>query len=284
MSQTKHVLPFLETMITQACNLSCLGCTNYSDIKHSGYQTWDEGKASLTPWLQRLEISDFGIIGGEPLINPQWREWVAGIRGLLPTAQIRFTTNGLLLHKHPDIVDFLQSVGNVVFKITVHQPMQYLDDTIDKILTERAWEPVFEFGIRRYRTSNDLRFQVNRPTQFIKTYQGSYQDMRPWDSDPARAFEICCQKTCPLLYQGRIYKCSTAGLLKDTLERFGNPNLFEWQSYLDHGIGHDDDDSALSRFVDNFGKPSSICGQCPSGELGTIDHTKTVWLKNQTNP
>ena len=281
MSKTKHDLPFLETMITQACNLSCLGCTNYSDIKHSGYQTWAEGKSSLQLWLDRLEIADFGIIGGEPLINPEWQDWISGVRNLLPHAQIRFTTNGLLLHKHPDIISFLESVGNVVFKITVHQSSLELDEIINGILDARPWTVVKEYGITRYRTSNDLRFQVNRPEQFIKTYQGTYETMRPWHSDPTKAFEICCQKTCPLLYRGRIYKCSTAGLLQDILERFGQPNFEEWQPYLDQGIAPDDEDSRIARFVNNFGKPASICGQCPSSDAGMIDHSRTVWLKSQ---
>ena len=57
-------LPFLETMLTQVCNLSCVGCTNYSDLKFSGYVPWDEGKEDLTNWLKKLTIPDFGLMGG----------------------------------------------------------------------------------------------------------------------------------------------------------------------------------------------------------------------------
>ena len=45
----KLTLPFLETMATQACNLSCEGCTNYSDLNHNGYITWADMKAQLRP-------------------------------------------------------------------------------------------------------------------------------------------------------------------------------------------------------------------------------------------
>ena len=104
-------LPFLETMITQACNLSCLGCTNYSDLPHSGYVSWSQGRKSLERWLTRVRIDDFGIMGGEPLLNPEWKQWLMGVRELLPQAQIRFTTNGVLLHRWPNILDFLQGIG-----------------------------------------------------------------------------------------------------------------------------------------------------------------------------
>ena len=110
----KLVLPFVETMITQACNISCEGCTNYSDLVHNGYQTWEQGRAELEPWLERLDIPDFGIIGGEPLMNPGVRRWITGVRDLLPRSQLRFTTNALLLERNFDIVDLLAGVGNCV--------------------------------------------------------------------------------------------------------------------------------------------------------------------------
>jgi organic radical activating enzyme len=103
-------LPFLETMITQSCNLSCLGCTNYSDLRHAGYVPWSQGKQQIQAWLDRINIQEFGIIGGEPLINPEWREWVSGSRELMPEAQLRFTTNGLLLDRVPDMIDFFESI------------------------------------------------------------------------------------------------------------------------------------------------------------------------------
>jgi hypothetical protein len=274
-------LPFLETMITKACNISCLGCTNYSDLRHSGYVTWSQGKKEIQSWLDRIDIEEFGIIGGEPLINPEWREWIVGLRDLLPNAQLRFTTNGLLLNRAPDIVDLCESVGNIVFKITVHAHNVELENQIEKIMSSRDWTPVIEYGIHRWVGPNNVRFQVNRPSTFLKTYKNSYENMQPWDSDPVQAFKRCCQQTCPLLYQGQIYKCSTAGLLKETLQRFDNPNIEQWAPYLTTGIAATDSDVVIQEFCDNFGLPSTICGQCPSFSDGIIDHYSTVTFKQK---
>jgi organic radical activating enzyme len=275
-------LPFLETMITQSCNISCLGCTNYSDLRHAGYVPWSQGQQQIQSWLDRIDIEEFGIIGGEPLINPEWRDWIVGVRKMLPAAQLRFTTNGLLLDRATDIVDVCESVGNIVFKITVHVHNAKLENHIEKIMSSRSWTPVTEFGITRWLGPNNIRFQINRPATFIKTYKNFYNNMQPWDSDPAQAFNQCCQQTCPLLYQGRIYKCSTAGLLKDTLQKFNNPNIDQWAPYIDSGIGVNDPDSVIQEFCDNFGLPNSICGQCPSQNNGTIDHYSTVTFKQKT--
>lgn len=276
----KPVLPFVETMITQACNISCLGCTNYSDLKHTGYVTWAEGKRQIESWLDRIEILDFGIMGGEPLINPEVNDWISGCRELLPKAQIRFTTNGLLLDKHYDIVDLMSSIGNCVFKITVHRTTEELENFIRRIKSSYQWETVIEHGITRFKTSNNFRFQINRPTAFIKTYKNSYSNMMPYHSDPVAAFKDCCQQTCPLLYNGRIYKCSTAGLLEQTLKRFNNPNLDDWKYYITKGIGTDCSDEQLNEFIKNFGNPHLICGQCPTKAQGTIIHLENISQKN----
>lgn len=275
----KPLLPFLETMITQVCNLSCPGCSNYSDIKHSGYVTWDNGSKQLKDWLNIIDITDFGIMGGEPLINPEWRKWLVGVRNLLPDAQIRFTTNGLLLDRARDILDICNDIGNVILKITVHVNDSNLESYIDQIYKSAEWKPVVEYGISRHVGKNNVRFQVNRPTQFLKTYQGMYDNMKPWNSNSVDAFNLCIQQTCPLLHEGKIYKCSTAGLLKETLARYKNPNWQDWQPYIDHGISPTDPEEAIVSFINNFGKPNKICAQCPDKQHGVIEHS-TVLFKS----
>jgi organic radical activating enzyme len=274
-------LAFLETMITQVCNLSCQGCTNFSDLKHSGYVTWTQGKSWLESWLDRVSILDFGIMGGEPMINPEWKSWVTGVRELMPQAQIRFTTNGLLMKDHIELVDFFESIGNVVFKISVHVDNPKIEQAIAEIQQSRPWQPVQEHGIVRWKTHNNLRFQINRPEWFYKTYQGEYNRMQPHHSRPVEAFDACVQQTCPLLHQGRIYKCSTSALTKSILQRFDNPHRSEWDPYLETGMSWDCTDHDLKQFVNNFGKPNAICGQCPTKHdlSSKLNHKITVAIK-----
>lgn len=281
---TKLVLPFLETMITQACNLSCHGCTNYSDLKHSGYVSWKEGKQSLEQWLQVIDIPDFGIIGGEPLINPEVTEWLTGVRQLMPHAQIRFTTNGELLHKYPDLIKLCHDLGNMVFKISVHRHNTKTEEAISKILESYNWQPITEYGIHRFVTSNNFKFQVNRPQVFVKTYKNNYANMKPWGSNPDESFNVCIQQTCPLMYRNRIYKCSTQGLLADTLQ-FLNITDGEWDQYKNFGIGLDSSYSEIETFVNNFGKPAPVCSMCPSKYHtdSMIFHYNNVKSKNAQN-
>ena len=281
---TKPVLPFLETMLTQACNLSCKGCTNYSDLRHSGYVTWADGKRDLESWLDRIDIPDFGLMGGEPLMNPQVRDWLSGCRELMPNSQLRFTTNGELLNKHLDILDLVHDIGNTVFKISVHRFDKELEDIIEYVFNKYKWEVVHEYGITRYlNRKNNVRFQVNRPQTFIKTYRHDYDDMLPYDSKPEESFDICIQQTCPLLYKGRIYKCSTSGLLLDTLVKTGNADSMVWNQYKQYrGIGLEDSLEDINKFISTFGKPESICAMCPSSREteAIIVHQNKVRSKN----
>lgn len=278
----KIQLPFLETMITQVCNISCHGCTNYSDLPSAGYVTWQQGQQQLEPWLEILSIPDFGIIGGEPLINPEVVDWIVGVRKLLPNSQIRFTTNGLLLHRHPDLFRVFQDIGNCVFKITVHHSTEFLENYIQDLVNTHDWTWTSEHGITRRVDTNGVRFQINRPDVFLKTYRGDYSNMMPHHSVPQEAFDICIQKTCPLLYNSKIYKCSTAGLLKDTLGKLNNPNIDQWQPYIDSGISANDSWQEIFEFAKNFAQPNKICAQCPTAQdqASLIPHQQFISFKN----
>jgi organic radical activating enzyme len=281
---TKPSLEFLEIMLTSACNLSCHGCTTFSDLKHQGYVPWSQGKSWLEAWIPRLDIQAVGIIGGEPLMNPHIRDYIQGIRDLLPNAQIRMVTNGLLLNKHFDIVDLLDSVGNAVLKISHHVDDSGLNSTIDQIMQYKPWTPVTEFGINRFVSPSGLRFQIARPIQFVKTFKNEYENMMPHNNNPARAFEICVQKRCPMLLDGKIWKCGTLALTPRILQRMGSPNIDSWLPYIDPGLPADCDEKELQEFVDNFGKPNRACAQCPSTDdvESLIDHRSTVIFKNKS--
>jgi hypothetical protein len=280
---TKLDLEFLEVMIINSCNLACQGCTTFSDLKHAGYVPWVTGKSWLEPWTHKLNIKAIGLMGGEPLINPDLKSWILGLRDLLPTTQIRFVTNGLLLNEHWEVIELLEQVGNCVLKISYHVSTPELDKCISNIMAWRNWEPVTESGISRWKSPQNMRFQISYPKKFLKTFQGSYENMSPHDSNPAEAFEICVQKKCPMLNLGRIWKCGTLALTAPLLDRMNRPNWEQWQPFIDLGLDSDCNEQQLKIFVQNFGKPHQLCGQCPTqNDVSSVfDHRSTVKFKKE---
>lgn len=282
--QNKLTIPFLETMITYACNLSCAGCTNYSDYNMKGSVKWSEGKNWLEKWNERVEIPDFGIMGGEPTLNPECESWIYGVRQILPNSQIRFTTNAVTFLDNPDVLDWCIEVGNSVFKFTIHQDLPYVQDSIDYVFRKFNWKPVTEHGINRWTGPNGTRFQINAPQKFYKTYRGTYGNILPHNSNPRDAFDMCVQQTCPLLYNGKIYKCSSIALLNRVLSDWNQPVTAEWKPYTDYnGISLNSSDNEVKQFINNFAKPHKICQMCPSSKDSNsiIDHKSNVINKKQ---
>jgi MoaA/NifB/PqqE/SkfB family radical SAM enzyme len=283
----KPILPFVETMITYACNLSCAGCSNYSDYNMKGSISWQNGKSWIEKWIDRLDISDFGIMGGEPTLNPDCEKWIYGVRQLLPNSQIRFTTNGVNFHKCPEVLDWCIDVGNTVFKFTIHEDKPYAKSIIEYIFKKYEWKPVTEYGINRWIGPNNTRFQINSPTQFFKTYKGTFGNMWPHNNNPKDAFDMCIQQTCPLLYEGKIYKCSSIALLNKVLNDWKQPINQEWKPYTDYqGISIESPLHEIVMFIKNFGKPHKICTMCPTkkDKDSILDHkanviTKKQWIK-----
>jgi len=265
--EIKPQLPFLEIMLTQVCNLSCAGCSTYSDYAHRGYADWTQTQTWLRQWLELIAIEDIGFMGGEPLINPQVLTWLEGVRELLPHSRIRFPTNGLLLERNWHVVKWLYQDGNAVLKITNHTDGAELD-AIDRLRGTYHWEPIHEYGIDRWITDTGLRLQINRPEKFTQTFQGTYATMRPWQSDPDLAYANCHQQTCPMLWKERIYKCSTTALTREAWQAHGSPNSDLWTEYFDiqnnqASMGLNSSTQEIENFIANFGKSHEICRQCP---------------------
>ena len=282
----KNYIEYLEIQFIHACNLACRGCATFSELKHSGYTSWKEMKNDLVPWLERLQPECIGVMGGEPFMNPQLEEVILGLRELLPNTQIRVPTNGLLLLKKYHIVELLNDIGNSILKISYHIDDPIIHKAIKKIMNDFIFKPVTEFGINRWSTDNDFKFQINTPTTFSKSFIGDYDNMKPHNNAPADAFEICVAKRCPFLFNGRLYKCSTVGLTPWILEKHNNPNQKLWEPYLDKGLGVDCTDFELKKFLNNFGKPHAICRQCPSkfDTDSLIEHRKFVVKKGRQLP
>ena len=274
----RPILPFVESMLVYPCNLKCDGCSTFSDLRRTGYVTMKQGISWLRPWAERMEIQAWGAMGGEPLMNPQMYDWIVAVRKLLPDAQIRFVTNGLLLEKHWRIVELLHEIGNCILKITVHLSNKKIQQAIDRVQRSYDWEPVYEYGIHRQKLSNGMRFQINKPKSFTRTFQGTYETMKPFANNPDEAFAHCHQQTCSMLVEDKLYKCSQSALIHDVWVEHDRPNADAWQPYLYTGLSPDADINELIKFSENFGKPHAMCQQCPtvSDTASAVDHLATV--------
>ena len=280
---SKPFIPIIEINVADACNFACVGCTNYSDYQVSGLAKWEDVKADFVKWKQRVDFGTISFIGGEPLLNPKIREFITGARELFPDSLIQLTTNGYLLSRNIDILDVLDSVNGALLKISVHRPHdEWFADLRQEIEEYFNWhiDPEHQHPVW-FKNERYLNLWYERTPRFVKTFKGSFDNMLPYNSDPAKAFnETCSQKFCPVLRDGKLYKCSSTSELHRVLTDWNRTEVPEWQPYLNTGLDFSCSDEELNEWVGNYGKPGWQCRMCPTGDdYPYIEHISNVQLK-----
>ncbi|MDB5698892.1 MAG: radical family protein [Alphaproteobacteria bacterium] len=241
----------LELHVAHSCNLACESCSHYSDHGHKGLLALDEARRWMEPWAARLAPAKFSLLGGEPAIHPELAEFVPLVRGLWPKAQVRIATNGLLLHRHPDLPRRLAAADNAVLEVSIHHASDAYRERL---------EPVFRLlreWIRRYGINVGL---VHSYANWTRRYNGFGAAMAPFkDDDPRSSWEHCPAKHCPQLLDGAIAKCGPIAYLpmQDSKYRLSD----EWRPYLDYQpLVAGCSDAELAAFFARQEEP--ICAMC----------------------
>lgn len=265
---TRPFLPYLETMLSNSCTLSCENCTNYSDYNMKGSLRYSEFEPVFDAWNERIEIDCFGFIGGEPMINPELKTFMRETQRKLQKS-VMLVTNMTLWHRWPNFIDFIKDMGSVHLKFSVHQPDEdYVQNAIQDVMQNVNWTEVeISNDYKQYKNDDySLVFTIDRSNRFTRTWQGnSYYDMKPYNSNPVAAHRECSQTYCPLLYKGRLYKCSSVALLEQVLKDHFLIDDPDWKPYLDYqGIGLEDSNEQVHAWINNYAKPHNICRMCPT--------------------
>lgn len=93
----------IEYSITDKCNLNCAYCCHYAPVVNE-YQVSsivfadDMHQLAMLSDAGRL-LGTLGIVGGEPLMHPEFIDLCIIAREYLPMSRIRVTTNGTLINR-----------------------------------------------------------------------------------------------------------------------------------------------------------------------------------------
>lgn len=118
-------LEFAEIYITNACNLNCPDCITFNNLNFKGHQRWKDYRDIYQTWSQRLHIKRIGLIGGEPLLNPDFLDWLDGTLELWPNSKIEVTSNGTQLSRWPQAYKRLSDHRDrLTLNISAHGPIQ----------------------------------------------------------------------------------------------------------------------------------------------------------------
>jgi hypothetical protein len=248
----RRTLINLELHVAHSCNLRCESCSHYSDHGHSGLLAVEDAEDWMAPWSKRLEPKKFSLLGGEPAANPELTAFVPLARRHWPRAQLRIASNGLLLHRHPDLPKALAKAGNSVLDVSLHHVSDEYRARIEPVFELlRGW--VRDHGI-------EVRF-THSYANWTRRYRGFGKAMEPFeDGDPRKSWEVCAAHHCRQLHEGKIWKCGPLAYLPMQHRKFGLSE--KWRPYLAYRpLEPDCSDAELDAFLDQ--EEESACGMCP---------------------
>ena len=261
-----------EFYITNVCNLSCNGCNRFNNHKFKGLQRWADYKDVYAQWAKEVKIGNIGILGGEPLLNPDIIEWISGIRELWPYTKIKIVTNGFQLDKVKNLYDYLASDKNTTLWVGVHNKM-HKKMIVDKVKNFMQGEVTYEFNTdNQYQQymwmtdGNGVRIKIEYNWWF---HQGALvtaeNGFTLHNSDVDKAHNNCHMNTCHHFIRGELYKCGVVALLPEFNEQnklsLSTDDLELMQSYRSLNI-HDSRETKIE-FVNNLPKSIPQCKFCP---------------------
>jgi hypothetical protein len=216
----KKLVPKVEFYITNICNLTCDHCNRFNNYKFKGWQRWDDLEDIYSRWAELIDIDHRVLLGGEPLLNPDFIKWCRGLKqvwkGLGATEVI---TNGYRLNHVPGLYDLAQA-GILFLRVTLHNSNEkdFLFNEIKTFLQEPI---TIEEDAERWIFTDRLgvRIELVLENQFAESAikRNSLNQLTLHQSDPAKAHEICCMAHNGTVHfiHGKIYKCGPAALFEE---------------------------------------------------------------------
>jgi organic radical activating enzyme len=285
-----YKLGYSEFYITNVCNLNCTNCNRFNNYTFKGHYNYSDYEEEYIKWSKIIDIEIIGILGGEPLLNPDIFNWVKGIANLWPNSKIVIITNGTTLNHWDNLYEeLLQYNGRVGLEINHHTPKtwKYIHRTVGNFLkgplkheirTDTInWAPADIFDDAnsvKFIDTNNIEISLHPAWTFKDStikYNKFNNTVSVHDSNPELAFAICDFKTCHHFIKGKLYKCGPIGILPDFIEQF-KVQLTDKQRTLIYDYKpaeHDWTTEQLDSFMDNLINSRSIpqCSLCPQKQV-----------------
>lgn len=179
-------LNYLEFYITNVCNLNCTNCNRFNNFNFSGHSYWAEYQQDIKEWSKILNIKRIGILGGEPMLHPEFLLWVKNIADLWPLSKICIITNGTQLKKWPGLYDLLaEYCGRIEVEVNCHNhdTKSQIIDNIKSIMQGPVNEELLRYPlavwINNYNSIRDPSWpDCNSPNKFTSLPDWIQQECR----------------------------------------------------------------------------------------------------------
>jgi len=267
---SKIKIPYAEFYIINVCNLACSGCNRFNNYNFVGYQRWEDYAEIYAQWANEVDIGSIGLLGGEPLMNPTFLDWVDGLNVLWPNKNLRIISNGFRLAKWPELYSRLADNRNIELWVGIHNK-QHKAEIIQKIKDFIQAPYTTEFNsdnpYQQYMLitdANGIKIRVEYNWWF---HQGAIikdnNQLMLHNSDPEKAHNICHMKTCHHFIRGQLYKCGVVAVLPEFDQQHQLTLSTEDRVLLGGYQPLSITDTNKAEFIANLDKPIDQCKFCP---------------------
>ena len=214
-------LDYLEVSAVDHCNFHCKYCYHFSTIATKHF--YDIKK--YTQDLERIaditsgNISNYKIIGGEPLLHPQINEIMSLSRKYFQGASMFLATNGILLNYMGE--NFWQTLSdNNIYLI-----ISFYSNKIN-------WQTIFD-NIKRYNIETNMTQEIleNIDDHLTKIFENLNMDFSGSQTDMTRCSN--CYNNCTILQNSKIYKCPLASNIHYLNKKYNLDLKLSKEDYLD---------------------------------------------------
>lgn len=199
------LVPHLETDVTQACQLSCVGCNHAVPLwrRHGPWTaTAEQVMEDLMQLSEFMHAKSWGALGGEPLLNKNLVKILHAARWSEIADAYEVWTNGLLLPVQPE------AFWDVVDTVVISRYPGKLSDNVITLCHELA---------DKYGKTLIVRDEINEPNFMtwleptptnktataLKYTQCDFRRGNNYAASYGYFFMCCCGPHIPMLVQGR---------------------------------------------------------------------------------
>ena len=184
---TKTYVRSLDIVITTKCSMNCESCANLMQYYVAAKNTDNQILEAVKIFNENVDhISEYRVIGGEPLMNKKWAEITNGILDQDPNRTVYIFTNATIFPKDEQLETF--KGRNVHFYITDYDK---LSRNMDRVI-----EALNKYDIPYYRKPAGNWVDCSRIRKHNRTIPRLKQ-----------VFKECCAKQLYTLLSGKLYTC-----------------------------------------------------------------------------
>lgn len=241
-------------LLFEGCNLNCSGCSHFSPLtKHPKMLSVEEFHRDLIQLKSKFQyIKTIQFLGGEPLINKKLALFIMEAHKLFPFANLSIITNGLLIPSlDKETLEIIRNCCVFVHISWYKNNTQLLNDIKNKLEQYQIC-----YQITAFNDSFRLQYNINGTNDYKKSWN------------------ICEDRLCHTIVNGKISACYYAATVKHANKYFGlniPHSEYEYDIY--------DDNLSAEEIIKKITTPFPLCSYCNGGN--SREAPRVPWKKSE---